>query len=219
MGFVVGLDTTAAFQIMISQPLVACSILGWMMGDPVTGAMVGAVTQLLWMGKLPVGAASFPDGNLGSLVAAAIAVHCRNSMGSDGVGVLLALVVLWGSLTAWAGGKLIVIKRKIHTKWVPWFGMQAQQGNFSKYSRGHMLVTLWNGGVEALSAVVFFLCGVAVIQIIFPALPARIHQVGSLIPYFLLGMGLVQVLILFRLERWVLMAVGLVVGFLFWGIH
>ena len=54
MGFVVGMDTTAAFQIMVSQPLVACTLLGWMVGDPVTGALVGVVTQLLWMGKLPV---------------------------------------------------------------------------------------------------------------------------------------------------------------------
>ncbi len=229
MGFVVGLDTTAAFQIMVSQPLVACTLLGWMMGDPVSGALVGGVTQLLWMGKLPMGAAAFPDGNLGSLVAAALVLHFRNRMALDGVGVLLALGVMWGALTAWAGGRTTIIKRKIHTRWAAWFEAQAQQGKLRAYSRGHWLVTLWNGLIGALSAVLFFMVGSVLLSIIIPErgtplLPAQIHRVGHLIPYLLLSVGLAQIMILLpdtsvRFKRWGLMAAGVVAGLLLWKVR
>ena len=219
MGFVVGMDTTAAFQIMVSQPLVACTLLGWMVGDPVTGALVGVVTQLLWMEKLPVGAAVFPDGNTGSLVAAALVLHFRNRMALDGVGVLLAMGVIWSCVTAWVGGQIIVIKRKIHTRWAAWFEAQAQQGKLRAYSRGYWLVTLWNGLIGALSAGVFFIIGSVVLRIIIPELPAQIHRVGYVIPYLLLGVGLAQIMILFRLRRWVLMAAGVAVGLILWKVH
>jgi PTS system mannose-specific IIC component len=215
-GFVVGLDTTAAFQIMVSQPLVACSLLGWMMGDPVMGAMVGVVTQLLWMGKMPVGAATFPDGNLGSLVAAALVIQFRDSTALDGVGILLALAVLWGSVTATVGGWLIVIKRKIHTRWVPWFERQAREGKLRRYSLGYYLVVGWNGIVGAAAAVAFSAAGYGILQGIIPLLPDRIHRIGFAVPYLLLGIGLTQVLILFRLQRWMLMVCGLIAGLILW---
>jgi len=218
MGFVAGLDTTAAFQIMISQPLVACGLLGWMMGDPVMGAMVGVVSQLLWMGKLPVGAATFPDGNIGSLVAAALLVHFRDSMIPHGVGVLLALAVLWGTVTAATGGWVKVVKRKIHTSWVPWFDRQAQNGEWSRFSRGFALVVLWNGLVGAVLAAAFFAIGHGILSVVIPALPEHIYRIEYLVPYVLLGIGLTQVLILFRFQRWLLTVAGLVVGIMFWRI-
>ena len=62
VGGALSLDATAAFQMMLSQPLVAASIAGLVVGDATTGLVVGAALQLVWMGVLPVGAAPFPDG-------------------------------------------------------------------------------------------------------------------------------------------------------------
>jgi PTS system mannose-specific IIC component len=218
MGFVVGLDTTAAFQIMIGQPLVSCALLGWMMGDPMMGAMVGVVTQLLWMGKLPVGAATFPNGNLGSLVAAALMVQFRSTMIPHGIGVLLAITVLWGAISAGIGGWVKVWKRKVHTDWVPWFEARAQKGELCRFSWGFSAVVLWNGLVGAVVAVILFGIGYGLLRLVIPALPEQVHRIGLVVPYVLLGIGITQVLILFRLQRWILMVAGLIAGLLFWGI-
>lgn len=56
-----GLDTTAALQVMVSEPLVAGTLAGIVVGDPALGIVVGAALQLVWVGALPVGAAPFPD--------------------------------------------------------------------------------------------------------------------------------------------------------------
>ncbi|HEX9874770.1 MAG TPA: PTS sugar transporter subunit IIC [Deferrimonas sp.] len=58
---VAGLDRTAAFQFMVSRPIVAAPLTGWLLGDAAAGLQVGALVELLWLGRLPVGAAIPPD--------------------------------------------------------------------------------------------------------------------------------------------------------------
>jgi PTS system mannose-specific IIC component len=218
MGIVAGLDTTAAFQIMVSQPIVACPLLGWMMGDPVMGWMVGITTQLLWMGKLPVGAATFPDGNMGSLVAAGLAVQFRKWLTLDDIGVLLALSVLLGTAVAWVGGWIIVAQRKIQTRWVKWFEKQANIGNLRKYSRGYWLIVVWNGFIGGCTALLFFILGQLILRLIIPLLPVGVYRIGYMVMYLLLGIGLTQILILHGLRRWWLILGGGVGGILLWRI-
>ena len=56
IGGLLGLDRRAAFQLMVSQPLVAVTILGAYFGDIPTGATIGAILQLLWMSCVTFGA-------------------------------------------------------------------------------------------------------------------------------------------------------------------
>jgi PTS system mannose-specific IIC component len=56
-----GLDRVALVQSMISRPLVAGPLTGWLLGNPMAGLEVGMLLELLWLGRLPVGAAIPPD--------------------------------------------------------------------------------------------------------------------------------------------------------------
>lgn len=58
---VAGLDRTAVFQFMISRPIVAAPLTGWLLGAPLVGLQVGVLVELLWLGRLPIGAAIPPD--------------------------------------------------------------------------------------------------------------------------------------------------------------
>jgi len=75
LGAVLSLDTVAVFQVLISQPIVACTLIGYLSNDPMTGIQIGILMQLFWISTLPVGAVTFPDGNLGAIVATIIAVE------------------------------------------------------------------------------------------------------------------------------------------------
>ena len=75
IGALISLDSVAVFQILISQPIVACTIIGWLSNDPTTGIHIGLMMQLIWSSTLPGGAVTFPDGNLGAIVATIIAVN------------------------------------------------------------------------------------------------------------------------------------------------
>lgn len=56
-----GLDRVAILQGMLSRPLIAGPLVGWLLGDPLTGLQVGVMVELLWLARLPVGAAVPPD--------------------------------------------------------------------------------------------------------------------------------------------------------------
>ncbi len=55
-GGALSLDRTAAFQTMVSRPIVTAPIVGCLLGSVTTGLVVGTVLELLLMGDLPVGA-------------------------------------------------------------------------------------------------------------------------------------------------------------------
>ena len=77
IGGLLVLDTTAALQILISQPLISCTFLGWLGGDIQLGLHFGLLVQLLWLSQLPVGAAKIPAGNLGSIVGVILSLQLK----------------------------------------------------------------------------------------------------------------------------------------------
>jgi mannose/fructose/N-acetylgalactosamine-specific phosphotransferase system component IIC len=52
---VISLDITAIGPFMVSQPLVAGPIFGWLMGNVLAGVIIGGIVQLVWMDVTPVG--------------------------------------------------------------------------------------------------------------------------------------------------------------------
>lgn len=73
VGGVLGLDRTAAGQFMISQPIVAGPLIGWMLGDTAAGVVIGAVLELIWVLDMPVGTFVPADSTIGAVSATAIA--------------------------------------------------------------------------------------------------------------------------------------------------
>jgi PTS system mannose-specific IIC component len=72
-GGVIGLDRTAAGQVMISQPIVAGPVTGWMLGQPAVGIIVGAALELIWVLDIPIGTFVPADATIGTISATAIA--------------------------------------------------------------------------------------------------------------------------------------------------
>ncbi len=73
VGAIIGLDRTAFGQVMISQPVVAGPLAGWLLGDAGAGFIVGAVLELIWVLDMPVGTFVPADATIGTVSATAIA--------------------------------------------------------------------------------------------------------------------------------------------------
>ncbi|MGD2135073.1 MAG: PTS sugar transporter subunit IIC [Gemmatimonadales bacterium] len=104
-GTLVGLDLATVGQVMISRPLVAGTVAGCILGDPVAGAMAGAILELFALEVLPVGASRYPDYGLGAVAAAAAGA---NSPGTIGLGVAVFL----GLIVASVGGAGMTLVRR-----------------------------------------------------------------------------------------------------------
>jgi mannose/fructose/N-acetylgalactosamine-specific phosphotransferase system component IIC len=104
------LDTTVAFQFLISQPLIACPLLGWFLGDIQLGLHVGMYIQLLWLSSIPVGAAIIPEGNIAAIIITALVIRYNHNF--TNFNTILICGVLFGVLISYLGGELVVFFRK-----------------------------------------------------------------------------------------------------------
>lgn len=89
-----GLDRTAALQLMVSRPIVAAPLTGWLLGDLSAGLQVGVLVELLWLGRLPVGAAIPPDDTQVAVASTALAVTAAAGRADAAMIVLAVLVAM-----------------------------------------------------------------------------------------------------------------------------
>ncbi|MDO3379385.1 PTS sugar transporter subunit IIC [Geoalkalibacter halelectricus] len=91
---VLGLDRTAAGQFMVSRPIVAGPLTGLLIGDPLIGLQVGALVELLWLGRLPVGAAIPPDDTQVAVSGTVLAVAASGRFSVEGTLLILFCVLV-----------------------------------------------------------------------------------------------------------------------------
>jgi mannose/fructose/N-acetylgalactosamine-specific phosphotransferase system component IIC len=89
VALVTGLDRTALLQVMISRPIVAAPLTGLVLGDLTVGLAVGFMTELLWLARIPVGAAIPPDDTQVAVGATTLVIVCGPLWGYSGPGFLI----------------------------------------------------------------------------------------------------------------------------------
>jgi len=77
-GGIIGLDRTAVGQFMISQPIVAGPLTGWMLGDAEAGIVIGAALELIWVLDMPIGSFVPANSTISAVSATAIAALGNN---------------------------------------------------------------------------------------------------------------------------------------------
>jgi len=99
-GGVIGLDRTAAGQFMISQPIVAGPIAGWLLGDAATGLLIGAVLELIWVLDIAVGSFLPADATIGAVSATAVtALGTNGGVHLDVIGFSILLTTVMVPVT------------------------------------------------------------------------------------------------------------------------
>lgn len=108
LGGWMAVDGTSVGQFMVSRPLVAATLAGWVMGDAVAGLAVGLLLELLHLAVLPVGAARFPESGPAAVVAGSLHAAAAAIPGALLMSVGFALV--W----EWVGGATLRAVRQIN---------------------------------------------------------------------------------------------------------
>ncbi len=112
LGALLALDGTALGQFMVSRPLVAGTLAGWILGDPVLGLTVGCLLEIYLLPIFPVGGAQFPEGGPAAVVGVVAAVVVP---GPGGLALGTALGLAWSQL----GARSIRFVRKINGRLTP----------------------------------------------------------------------------------------------------
>ena len=81
-GMVVALDLVSVPQGLLSRPLVAGTVAGWIAGDLEAGLRMGVLFECFALDVLPIGAVRYPDYGPATVVAAASGMYCAGSVSS-----------------------------------------------------------------------------------------------------------------------------------------
>lgn len=127
IGGVLALDATSVGQFMVSRPLVAGALTGWLLGDASLGLLVGALLELYLLVSFPSGGSRFPEGATASVVAVASAAAV-DAPGAVPLGVAAGLI--WGQL----GGLSVTMLRRLNSRLMP----DAQTGSLAHLEAAHL---------------------------------------------------------------------------------
>lgn len=103
------------------RPLIACSVMGLILGDPKTGIILGGTLELIALGWMNIGAAQSPDPALASTIATMLVIVGHQNIQS---GIAIALPV------AAAGQVLTAIARTITVAFQHASDREAEKANF-----------------------------------------------------------------------------------------
>ncbi len=112
LGGLLALDGTAFGQFMVSRPLVAGVLTGWLVGDPASGLLIGGILEVYFISIFPVGGAEFPEGGPPTMVAVATGALVPGPAG-------IALGTFLGFLLSKAGAISTRFLRRLNGRLVP----------------------------------------------------------------------------------------------------
>jgi len=82
-------------QVMLSRPVITAPLIGLALGDPLTGLMAGAITELLWIDRFPMGTYLPPNDTIAAVLIAAGAIMAGKHTGGASPELLAASVLLF----------------------------------------------------------------------------------------------------------------------------
>jgi mannose/fructose/N-acetylgalactosamine-specific phosphotransferase system component IIC len=80
------------------RPLVACTLVGWVLGDMTTGIILGGTLEMMALGWMNVGLAMAPDTAIASVISTILVINTNQGIG-EGIAIAVALAAAGQALT------------------------------------------------------------------------------------------------------------------------
>ena len=132
-------------EFQFHRPLVACTLIGIVLGDMTTGIIIGGTLEMIALGWMNIGAAVAPDAALASIISTILVIAGHQSIGA---GIALAIPL------AAAGQVLTIIVRTITVGFQHAADKAAESGNLSAISWLHVSALVLQAMRVAVPAVI-----------------------------------------------------------------
>jgi mannose PTS system EIIC component len=192
-GSLLFLDRTHLFQFMISRPLVTAPVVGFLAGNPFMALLMGAIIELLWIHRIPLGTDITPDDTtLAVLVASVGALNLQVEHGIQFAPWIFGFLIFLPA--AYINPKIELALRKFNNRL--WHGAWEAilKGSLKGVARFH-----WTGALMAfiISFIVIFawlFVGLHVIKFFFPLIPPFIKSALNITAWFIPAVGVASAL-------------------------
>ncbi len=150
-------------EFQFHRPLVACTLIGAILGNMETGIIIGGTLEMIALGWMNVGAAVAPDAALASIISTILVIAGGQSVGA---GIALAIPL------AAAGQVLTIIVRTLTVAFQHAADSAAERGSLTTISWLHVSALLLQAMRIALPALVVVLSvGTSEVQTILNSIP------------------------------------------------
>jgi PTS system mannose-specific IIC component len=219
VGGLISLDRTAFLQVMVSQPLVAGTLTGFLLGDPFTGLAIGSVLELLWIGAVPVGSAVPPNETAAAVIASTIAILAGRYLGIHPLPIpLMVLSILLSIPLAVVGQRVDIFVRNYNRRFALNADRLLNAGDYLRIGRENLKGLLSFFMASFLSLMILSGSGLYLTEKVYPLIPDRLLRGFTFAFYLLLSIGLAVSIRTAKGKRTVSVLsagilLGLVVGF------
>ena len=178
-------------EFQFHRPLIACTLVGIVLGDMKTGIIIGGTLEMIALGWMNIGAAVAPDAALASIISTILVIAGHQSIGA---GIALAIPL------AAAGQVLTIIVRTITVAFQHAADKAADNGNLTAISWIHVSSLFLQAMRVAIPAVIVALSvGTSEVQnnglniaggmivVVGYAMVINMMRAGYLMPFFYLG--------------------------------
>lgn len=182
---------------LVSQPVIAGSMAGLILGDVKTGALIGSLVQLVWM-MPPVGAFVPPSSTAIAVSSTATAIYLYSVFPEEPQSVLIMFALVGGAGVGYFVGQADIWNRKLNTVIVNAFEKRITEGKVSCLNAVNLLTL----GLKALRDfslyMFFFIFALVLAENIFSTMPAQVVKGLGRAFLFLPALGFAVVFDLFR---------------------
>ncbi len=172
LGALICLDRVAV-QLMISRPVVSAPLIGLALGDVYTGLVTGALLELLWIDRIPIGTYVPPNDTFVAILATGGAILAAPSSGSP-PRELVALSILVFAPAGILGQGMERLLRRWNDGLVLRALEDAGAGDASGVTRRHCAALGRYFAFSLVFLAVALAVGVWLLKVIYPGLPESV---------------------------------------------
>lgn len=186
-GGIVCLDRIS-LQVMISRPVVAGPAIGMLLHDPLTGLLCGALLELLWIDRLPIGTYVPPNDTIATVIITAAAILAGDRMGIHSRELAVFCILLFFPL-GYAARFMDTLIIRFNDRLSRDAVAAAERGDIQGVSGRHLLGMARSFAATVIFIFIFLYPGVLLAAWMFPLLPDFFRKALTLCYYFLPLLG------------------------------
>jgi PTS system mannose-specific IIC component len=161
----------AVLQIMLSRPIVAAPLIGFLLGDVYAGLIAGAFVELFWIDRIPIGLYIPPNDTITAILIAASSIEAGRALGGITPG-LTALSVLTFVPFGHLARRLDLRIMKGVEKRAACALREASEGKSIHLERLHLFPLLQTFIFSTGFIMLSLIAGIPLLSALYPALPA-----------------------------------------------
>ncbi len=212
-GAIILLDSTAAFQMLIAQPLFACPLLGFLGGNIDLGFEMGFLLQLIWLANMPVGAAIIPEGEFGSVAGVILALRLTEQL-PELKHFIIFIALIYAVFVSYLGAKSVTFIRNQNQHYLQHILKRLNRGNRIKIGLVILNALIFSA---AVFFIIIFVLTIVFENIFYPILKSTpltvANRIGMIGKISILGVGMGLTVTLLKDKRlWPLYVLGMLIG-------